>query len=215
VTQSFDNQLGFIGRATLLPLKGDGYLALLGVHGRYAGGPDVAGTTARYPVTFQERPELRVDGTRLVSTDANHASTLGFEAGAQYLTGEARRFNQGTFAFDGPAVDHPFSLPDGTWGAWELALRYSKTDLNYHEGARGTAPSAEAIRGGEQTIWAAGVNWYVNAVTRFMLQHQRVKADRLPPSATTFATPIGAQIGQRYHTVALRSQFAFQRRWVR
>jgi phosphate-selective porin OprO and OprP len=256
VSQPFDNQLGLIGRLAFLPLKGDGYMAHLGVHGSYivrpgdAGGPDVAATTARYPVTFQERPELRVDGTRLISTgalDANHASTLGFEAAAQYrnlyiegeyerlsierrnvpgtvsdpdfsgfyvqgswlLTGEARRYNPNTFAFDAPTVDHPFSLQDGSWGALELALRYSKADLNYHDGALGTAPSAEAVRGGDQRIWAAGVNWYVNAVTRFMLQYQDVKVDRLSPSATTFQTPVGAQVGQNYHTIALRSQLAF------
>jgi phosphate-selective porin OprO/OprP len=256
VSQPFDSQLGLIGRAAVLPVKGDGYLVHFGLHGSYVarpadtGGPDVTGTTARYPITFQERPELRVDGTRLISTgaiDANHASTLGVELAGQYrnlfiqseyerlsvqrrnvaanvsdphfsgfyvegtyvLTGEARRYNPNTFAFDAPAVDHPFSLADGTWGALELAARYSDADLNYHAGALGTAPAADAIRGGEQKIWAGGVNWYLNAVVRFILQYQDVKIDRLSPNATTFQTPVGAQIGQHYHTIALRSQLAF------
>jgi phosphate-selective porin OprO/OprP len=256
VSQPYDSQLGLIGRAAVLPVKGDDYLVHLGVHGSYAarpadvGGPDAAATTARYPITFQERPELRVDGTRLISTgaiDAHHASTLGVELAGQYrnlfiqseyerlsiqrrnvaanvsdphfsgfyvegtyvLTGEARRYNPSTFAFDAPAVDHPFSLQDGTWGALELAARYSEADLNYHAGAPGTAPSIDAVRGGEQKIWAGGVNWYLNSVVRFMLQYQDVTIDRLSPSATTFQTPVGAQIGQHYHTIALRSQLAF------
>jgi phosphate-selective porin OprO/OprP len=256
VSQPYDSQLGLLGRAAVLPLKGDNYLVHLGVHGSYAlrpadvGGPDAVATTARYPITFQERPELRVDGTRLISTgaiDARHASTLGVEAAAQYgpffvqseyerlgvqrrnaaagvsdprfhgfyvegsyvLTGEARRYNTSTFAFDAPPVDHPFSLTDGTWGAWELALRYSDADLNYREGALGTAPAADAVRGGDQRIWAGSLNWYANAVVRFMLQYQDVRVDRLSPSATSFQTPVGAQIGQHYHTLALRSQLAF------
>jgi phosphate-selective porin OprO/OprP len=254
VTAPYDSQLGLIGRFAVLPVKTDATLVHVGVHGSYSArpadaiGPDATG--ARYPITFQERPELRVDATRLISTgaiDADHASTLGFELAAQHgplfvqgeyerlriqrravaagvsnprfrgwyvegsylLTGETRRYNMNTFAFDAPPVDHPFSLEDGTWGAFELALRYSKADLNYHEGAVGTAPVTDAVRGGEQTIWAGGLNWYMNAVVRFMLQYQHVKVDRLSPSATTFLTPVGVQIGQSYHTIALRSQMAF------
>jgi phosphate-selective porin OprO/OprP len=228
----------------------------LGVHGSYvvrpadAGGPDAAATAARYPITFQERPELRVDGARLISTgaiNARHASTLGFEAAGEYgplflqseyerfrierrdapagvtdpefsgwyvegswsLTGEQRRYNTATFAFDGPAVDHPFSLKDGTWGAWELTGRYADIDLNYHAGAAGTAPGADAVRGGDQRIITAGINWFPNSIVRFMLDYQDVQIRRLSPSAEMFQTPVGAEIGQRYHAVMLRSQFAF------
>jgi len=256
VAQPFDSQLGFIGRLGFAPIKTDNGMLEVGVHGSYVarpadiGGPDTAASATRYSVTLQERPELRVDGTRLISTGAigaQHANTLGLEAAAQYgplflqseyetykierrngtvglsdpdfsgyyvegsyaLTGDKRRFNAGTWAFDAPAVAHPFSLADGTWGAWELAGRYSLIDLNYHEGAPGTAPAPDAVRGGEQRIWAAGLNWYPNSVVRFMLDYQNVKVDRLSPSATTFQTPTGAQVGQRYHVISFRSQFAF------
>src|SRR6202008_3615333 len=95
------------------------------------------------------------------------------------LTGEHRRYNGSTFAFDGPAVDHPFSRDDGTWGALELALRYSDADLNYNQGAPGTAPAAEAVRGGDQRIVSGGLNWYLNPVVRFMLEYQDVRVNRL------------------------------------
>jgi phosphate-selective porin OprO/OprP len=255
VSQPFDSQLGFVGRVGFLPYRSDDGLIEVGLHGSYvarpadAGGPDTAAGAARYTVTLQERPELRVDGTRLISTgavNAQHASTAGLEAAAQYgafflqseyerfriarrnglalsdpqfsgyyvegafsLTGDKRRFNAATWAFDGPAVAHPFSVADETWGAWELAARYSDTDLNYHAGALGAAPAADAVRGGEQRIWAGGLNWYPNGVVRFMLDYQDVRIDRLSPSATTFSTPTGVEVGQHYHAVSLRSQFAF------
>ena len=255
VSQPFDSQLGYIGRIAVVPVRGDNYMVHLGAHGTYvarpadAGGPDAAATAARYAITFQERPELRVDGTRLISSgaiDALHASEAGLEAAAQYgslwiegeaerfrverrnaptlsnprfsgyyvegswmLTGEKRRYNANTASFDAPAVDHPFSLEDGTWGALEAALRYSDADLNYNQGAAGTAPAADAVRGGDQRIVSGGLNWYLNPIVRFMLEYQDVRVDRLSPSATTFATPVGAQVGQHYHALILRSQMAF------
>jgi phosphate-selective porin OprO/OprP len=256
VAQPFDTALNYLGRAAFVPFKTDAYLLEVGVHGSYvdrvsdAGGPDVAAGTARYPITFQERPELRVDGTRLISTgaiNARHASTLGFEISGQYgplflqseyehfqiqrlnpaagvsdpdfdgwyfeggymLTGEKRRFDPGTFAWTNAPVDHPFSPADRTWGAFELTGRYSIIDLNYHAGAPGTAPSADAVRGGEQEIFSAGLNWYPNTFFKFMLDYQDVHIRRLSPNAATFQTPVGAQVGQNYHTIILRSQFAF------
>lgn len=255
VSQPFDSNLSLIGRLAFVPFKNDDGMLQLGVHGSYvmrpadAGGPDIAAGGARYPVTLQERPELRVDGTRLISTggiNAQHANTRGIEAAAQYqslfiqaeyerfgierrnpaalsdphfsgayvegswvVTGERRRFNAGNFTFDAPLVDHPFSLADRSWGALEIAGRYSTVDLNYRQGAPGTAPAADAVRGGEQRVIAAGLNWYPNTFVRFLLDCQDVRIQRLSPSATTFQTPTGAQIGQNYHVISLRSQFAF------
>jgi len=256
VSQPFDSQLGLVGRLVFQPVKTDDYRLQVGVHGSYlarpadTGGPDVAAAAVRYGVSLQERPELRVDATRLISTgslDARHADAYGlegvFQAGGLYLqseyehfdierrnvaatvsdpsfegwyvegswipTGERRRFAASSFTFDAPAPDHPFSLSGGTWGALELVGRYSDVDLNYHQGAAGTAPAADAVRGGDQRIVTAGVNWYPNTFVKFMLDYQDVRVERLSPSAATFATPVGAQVGQSYHTVILRTQFAF------
>jgi phosphate-selective porin OprO/OprP len=129
--------------------------------------------------------------------------------GSWLLTGESRLYNPSTAAFDGPLVAHPFSLRDGGWGAWELALRYSDADLNFDPGAAGSAPATAAIHGGDQQVFAVGLNWYPNQVFRFMLDFDHVQIDRLSPSATNFNTPTGAQIGQTYNVVALRTQAAF------
>ncbi len=254
--QPYGSQLGVIGRVGFLPVKTANGMIEVGVHGSYVarpadfGGPDTAAGTTRYSFTMQERPELRVDGTRLISTgviSAQHASTAGLEAAAQYggffiqseyeqfrierrngpaslsnpnfdgyylegsytLAGEKRRFNANNWAFDAPGVSHPFSLADHTWGAWEIAGRYSDIDLNYHAGALGSTPVADAVRGGEQKVWSAGLNWYPNTVVRFLLDFQDVRIERLSPSASSFATPNGAEVGQHYHAISVRSQFAF------
>jgi phosphate-selective porin OprO/OprP len=249
--QSFDQALGGIARLVWLPVMGDDYLVHLGVHGSRVfkmsdvGGPDSAN---RYPAQLRERPELRVDGTRLIDTgaiNADHVNTAGFELAAQkqqfliqgeyerisiqrhasalsdphfhgwyveggwVLTGERRKYNSSNFAFDAPSVDHPLDLKAGTYGAFELAARYSLTDLNYNEGLSGAAQPVNGVRGGEQKIASAGINWYPNSATKFMFEYQHVDIDRLSPNAVTFSTPVGAQIGQKYSTVVGRAQFAF------
>lgn len=129
--------------------------------------------------------------------------------GSWMLTGESRLYNPATAAFDGPAIAHPFSLKGGGWGALELAARYSDTDLNFDPGVPGSAPPAAGIRGGDQRVWSVGLNWYPNPVFHLMLDLDRVSIDRLSPSAANFATPVGAQIGQSFTVVAVRTQAAF------
>ncbi len=258
VAQPYDSQRAYIGRAAFVPFRGPDYLVHLGLHGSYVAkpadttGPGAAATALRYPIQFRERPELRVDGTRLIDTgaiDSNHAFTAGAEAagvwrnfflqaeyerlgierrnpagtagltnprfsgyyieGSWIITGEQRKYNTGNFAFDGPPVARNFSLKDGTWGAVELALRYSDIDLNYHQGAAGSAPAVDAVRGGDQQIFSAGVNWYLNPIVRIMFDYQHVTVERLSPNASTFSTPLGAQVGQSYDVLAARSQIAF------
>lgn len=254
--QTFADQLGFVGRVAGTPLSGDDWLVHLGVHGSYVARPaDVTGPAANGTTPLNAEviglsvtPELRVDGTKLISTgniDARHAATEGVELAAQkgplfveseyeyfdvarsdpglsdphfhgwyvegtwMLTGERRRYNSATAAFDAPPVPHPFDLTRGDWGAWEIGLRYSDLDLNYRPGEPGTAPLPDAIRGGEEQNWTAGLNWYLNSVVRVMVDWQHVRIDRLSPNATLFQTPTGAQIGQGYNVLALRTQFAF------
>ena len=108
--------------------------------------------------------------------------------------------------------------PGSGWGALELALRYSHTDLNFHEGAGGTAATTDSVRGGVQNIWTLGANWYLNANFKLMLDYMRIDVDRLNPAgpgnltpfgAAPLTPPIGVQIGQDLNVIALRSQYAF------
>lgn len=253
-TQTFDEQTAFVGRLTYVPFRRDNALVHLGVNTSIvfnpaATGPDVAGAPAATPIRLRERPEIRVDGTRLVDTgnlDADGLTAIGGEFGAQLnnvyvqaeyfdidvdrkgafsdpdfkgwyvqgawtITGEPRRYTNATF--DAPRPAKPFNLKEGGWGAWELGLRYSKLDLNYLEGAPGTAPVASAIRGGEQEAFTVGLNWYVNNGLRFQAAYQDVSVDRLSAGGTTFLAgstpPAGAQVGQDLKIYSLRTQYAF------
>lgn len=251
-TQPFDEQNAVIARATIAPFSSTDWQAHLGVNYQYVlhpndqlGNPVGAATGVRYPSQLRDRPELRLDGARLVDTgaiDSRHTSVFGVEGafqagpamiegeyfrykidrrsitaatlpdphftgfyvmGSWVLTGESRVYNPVEARFDAPKLNYSFNPEAGTWGAFEVAARYSDLDLNYHEGAAGTTPAAAlgAVRGGEQKIYTVGLNWYLNPSMRVMVDFQHVKIDRL--GAT------GLQIGQTYNALAARGQVNF------
>lgn len=146
---------------------------------------------------------------RRASTLSDPRFSGWYVEGSWVVTGETRKYNRTVGAFDGVTALTPFNAEAGSWGAWEVVARYSDLDLNYHEGKAGLALPTGGIRGGDQQIATIGVNWYVNNNLRFMFDIQHVEIDRLSPSAATFGTPVGAQIGQDYNAVALRTQFGF------
>lgn len=86
-------------------------------------------------------------------------------AGTWSITGESRAatytLGSGEFKRLQPRV--PFSLGSGGRGAWELALRYASVDLE-----------DEDVNGGEQRSMTLGLNWYLNANTRLMLDWSRI-----------------------------------------
>lgn len=100
-----------------------------------------------------------------------------------------------------PRVVQPFSLEGGSWGAVELAVRYSELDLNWNEGSAGLAAPVGGVRGGEEKIWTLGTNWYLNNNVRVMLNYLLVDVDRL--------NSVGLQQGQSMDVAAARIQFAF------
>ena len=128
------------------------------------------------------------------------------------LTGETRNWNPANGVFSGLKPAKPLSFDGDGWGALELALRYSFSDLNYREDL---LPAAGGIRGGEQEAWTLGLNWYVNNNIRFLLDYQIIDVDRLSSGAANaygagvFVPPAGAQIGQDLEIVSLRTQFTF------
>jgi phosphate-selective porin OprO/OprP len=256
----FDSQGAVVARLAHLLATSDDYDVHIGASGTYVFSPADQGSLAtppRYPVRFRERPELRVDSTRLIDTgsiDAEHTWVTGLEFGARYrnlyvqaehfwfgierrtptalsdprfrgyyiqgtwvLTGESRRYSMASGSFQNPRPRAPVSSSGG-YGAWELAVRFSDTDLNYHEGLPGFAPPADGVRGGEQKVFTIGLNWYPTTNLKLMLDYLHIDVDRLNPAgpgnltpfgAAPATPPIGAQIGQDLNAVALRSQFAF------
>jgi phosphate-selective porin OprO/OprP len=256
--QPFGEQRGLTGRVVVAPSPSPQTMFHVGLNGSYVISPaDVLGPDANgvnppgsNPVQFRDRPELRLDATRLIDTgsiDADHAWHWGVEGSFQYsnffiqgeyqqfgidrrnsalsnprfsgwwvegswiLTGETRRWNAQNGVYDAPSITNPWQPGSGGYGAFELGVRYSTVDLNYNAGAPLTAIPADGIRGGEQSVIAVGLNWYVNSNLRFMLDLLHVDVDRLAPSANfgggTY--PAGSRIGQAYNAVALRTQFGF------
>ena len=141
---------------------------------------------------------------------ASHPSFGGwYVEGLWTLTGEPRVYNRATAAFDAPIPAHPFSWGDGAWGAFELGVRYADADLDYHEGLAGAPQPLTGIRGGDERNVSVDLNWFPSTVVKFMLDYEHVDVSRLSPNAVVYQTPTGAQIGQTYDAIALRSQFAF------
>jgi phosphate-selective porin OprO/OprP len=56
------------------------------------------------------------------------------------------------------------------------------------------------VRGGRQSIWTAGINWYPNNAIRFLLNYEHTDVSRLNGA--------GTDIGARLDTVALRAQLS-------
>ena len=230
-------------------------------------------------VTLQDRPELRVDGNRLVSTAASTIlgnSTVaqniperggwlwGLEGGGNWrnfflygeymkfemdrdvhctgctpfggtagvnpgdprftgwyvegswlLTGESKTYQ--TFAtnnemgtFNNPRVITPFDWNAGSWGAWELATRYSELDLNWRPGVVGQTPAQApigGIRGGDEKIWTIGLNWYLNNNVLMRFNYLIVDVSKLG-FVTSGATTSLQQVGQNFTALGVRLQFS-------
>jgi hypothetical protein len=140
------------------------------------------------------------------------ASDLEFSGwyvqGSWVPTGEERRWSAATGGLGGLRPARPFDLSSGAWGAWEQAACYSVLDLDDDAGVLGLAAPSNGVRGGVQEITILGLNWFSNCIVRFQSQAQDVGIDSLNPGTVVLAT-VGAQIGQDYGTIAVRSQLAF------
>jgi phosphate-selective porin OprO/OprP len=214
---------------------------------------------------FRDRPEIRVDGTRLIDTGAmaakngsmyaadfqgnlqnfylegeyahftadrqcgsliatnngtctssvaviDHPSFSGWTIGGTWiLTGETRTYVTSGLAetqasFGQPVPSRPFSLSGGSWGAWEVAARYSNTDLNWMSSrlavtnTAGTSQLA-GVLGGDERVIDLALNWYLNRNVRLMMDDLIVKVNK-----GTAAIP--NRDGQDLNIVGVRLQFA-------
>src|SRR5262245_29193153 len=242
----FDSQQALVGRIGGLVMTSPDSNLHLGVNGTYVMKPAQSSVTpgaVQYGLRLRDRPELRVDSTRLIDTggiDADAAYSAGIELAFNWknfliqgehfeygvnrrhspfedpefsggyleaswiLTGESRRYVAANGAFQAPRPRIPFD-GNGGFGAVELALRYSVTDLNYAEGIAGTEAPLGSVRGGEQEVLGLGLNWYFNQNVKLMFNWLHVDVDRLNPAGPGNATPfgpepatppLGAEIGQ-------------------
>ena len=217
--------------------------------------------TGTQTINLRDRPEIRVDGSRLIATggvaaktadmyafdaegniqnfyfgaeyakfslDRQCGSTLtanaGCVAGGQFavadhpsfygwalegtwiLTGETKVYspsaiNNEVGGFNAPVPSRPFSLNGDSWGAWELAARYTDTNMNWHGSQVASTSQLAGILGGRERIVSLGVNWYLNRNIRVMLDDNIIQL-----SKGTLAIP--DRDSQDINVVGLRFQYA-------
>ena len=125
--------------------------------------------------------------------DGENTAGVGFDASGYYvdvywsLTGESRNYrgNQGSFA----AIAPRRSLADGGPGHWMVSARYDYIDLSddlFTAGQRG-----------EQSAWAAGLDWVPVDHVRFKLNYASTDMERAAGADTSA------------DVITLRTQFDF------
>ena len=120
---------------------------LMGIEGALVAGP--FSTQAEYIHNWVE-----------ATTRGNPRFKSGYVQGSFFLTGEHHRYSQDEAAFDRQRPLKNFFNGTGGFGAWEVAGRYSKLDLN-----------DASIEGGEMNNYTLGLNWYLNPHTRWTFNY--------------------------------------------
>ncbi|MBR0692630.1 OprO/OprP family phosphate-selective porin [Bradyrhizobium lablabi] len=121
----------------------------------------------------------------------------GYAQAAYTLTGETRTYNPSTASYNGIRPKNPFELNGSGWGAWEIGGRISQIDLNDQLG------TPFGIAAGRQTVYTAGLNWYVNNNIRFMLNYLHGELNKQASSTST------VDVGSKFDAIAMRTQIKF------
>jgi phosphate-selective porin OprO/OprP len=97
------------------------------------------------------------------TTTRKNIAFRAWQVQASYiLTGEKKSFGS-------PNPNHPFSLANHGWGAWEIAARTGDFRVDkglYSYGFSSLTSSPDFAR-----EWAAGVNWYLNRIFRISVDY--------------------------------------------
>lgn len=192
----------FTGRAVVAPINREGRLLHIGgALSRRT--PDAAEGNDTSSVRFRARPETDISKVRFLTTGrvrgVDHTSYYNAEFAGVYgpLTVQSEYTKvvlrkQDTAnpdpAFDGyyasvsyflTGETRPYLISEGEFdrviprrarGAWEVAARVSSLDLN-------DTRTGVDITGGQATNYTLGLNWYINANFKWMLNYVRVIND--------------------------------------
>ena len=218
------NILGRIAFATS-PKEGPNFH--IGLSGTYAA--NLPGDSIR----FRDRPELRVDPTRMIDTSS-------FAADSALAYGPELAFNYGPIRAQGEyyvyTVDGLAGTPDADFSAYYLQASWILTGESYKYSMSKAAYSGvspdnpfmsgggagaweiaaryshadlndsalpAADQGGEQDIFTVGLNWYANKNVRFMLNYLHVDVE------DRMNAPGAGNADFSHDAVALRTQFTF------
>jgi phosphate-selective porin OprO/OprP len=236
-----DEQFGVAARIAGTPFRGEHSLIHLGLNYSAIINPADTGaaSTPRYPVRLRDRPELRVDATRLVDTgaiNAGSAAATGVEFGAQYnnlfVQGEAFDYRIERLNAAASVTDPKFSgwYVEGGWVLTGERRKYNTakaafdgiTPIANFDPAAGHWGAFELVA----RYSTLDLNYHETAALtadRILGGQQDVTALGLnwqlnPGVRFSFQgqsvkvdrlNAAGDQIGQDYTTFAVRSQFGF------
>lgn len=102
------------------------------------------------------------------------------------LTGESRPYREAMGSLDSPRPASSFSPARGRWGAFELAARLSRLNLN----------DSGRLHGGDQRVLSVVLNWYPEGRLRVQGGVQQVEVEGGPGR------------GQDFRLFSLRTQFS-------
>ncbi len=108
------------------------------------------------PFSFQG--EYLTAAVKTLTETLNFSSYYGEVS--YFLTGESKHYKSSYDGFDRAKPRKNFGGKEKGAGAWEIALRYSDSDL-----------SNKNVMGGKQSDVTLGLNWYLNPSTRLMINH--------------------------------------------
>lgn len=130
-----------------------------------------------------------------LSVDRYGASSVEFDGfyvfGSAFLTGESRPFKNGVV--DRLKPNKVFDPTKGTWGAWEVALRYDQLDLTDRD------LSSQDRKG---TSWTGALNWYLTGNAKILFNYIRFKGENSPLVTTPISdgtTAKGEAFATRLH----------------
>jgi phosphate-selective porin len=123
-------------------------------HGATFGGAELV--WMRGPVTVQGEAMLN----RLIDDSRSYVFGGAYVLAAWALTGEQPGYNTTVGVPDRIIPHKDFSRVAGTWGAWQVAARYSMVDLTY-----GT------VAGGKVDEVSLGLNWWWSRYLRWQLNY--------------------------------------------
>jgi phosphate-selective porin OprO/OprP len=226
-----DEGYGLTGRVTIAPINRPGRLLHLGgaISRRTPNGDPAPDTNT---VRFRARPETNVSQARFFTTgkirlvdytmlmNGELAGVYGpWSLQAEYTKADVHRLSglaTPTFHAEYAFVSYfltgetrPYLVEEGEFdrivpkssslGAWEIAARVSGIDLN--------DPSTGVnIAGGRGTNYTLGINWYINANFKWMLDYTRVVTDKNAKPDLGVAPFVA---GDRFNMIQTRVALAF------
>ncbi len=116
----------------------------------------------------------------------------GYAEALLFLTGENKAYNRQAGTFGRVVPNQNFNRGQGTWGAWQVGVRFDWLDLNSGTNTGG----GSVVNGGNTQNMTLGLNWFLNANARFQLNYVCSWVNNAP--STTYPGTIGSLNGARF-----------------